>query len=360
VIPFHVSLRDRILEEGPITVERYMGLCIQHYYATRDPLGAAGDFTTAPEISQMFGELIGLWAVATWHSMGSPSALGMIELGPGRGTLMVDALRAGRVAPDFLGALSVHCVETSPVLRDIQRAALGHAGVPVTWHDSVDEVPAGPVIVVANEFFDALPTRQFVATERGWCERLVGLDGETLAFGLKPEPEESLGRPPRISDILEHPAAAIDLTRAIAERIASSGGAALSIDYGYWGPAFGDTLQAVRGHAFVPCLSDPGNADLTAHVDFRRLAQAGAAENLRVHGPIEQRAFLQALGIEGRAERLKRRATPAQAADIDSAVARLTGTGPDEMGGLFKVLGLSHPDLEALPGLPSNPSFAKT
>jgi SAM-dependent MidA family methyltransferase len=355
---FEASLKDRILQDGPVTVERYMALCLQHYYATRDPLGGSGDFTTAPEISQMFGELIGLWAAEVWHGMGRPASIRLVELGPGRGTLMADALRAARLAPDFLAALSVHLIETSPTLRDKQRQTLAAARLPIAWHDHVEEVPDGPVLVVANEFFDALPIRQFVATERGWCERLVGLKGEDLVFGLKAEPEASLPQPPRLGAVLELPVAAIDVVRTLAGRLAQQGGAALCIDYGYWGPAFGDTLQAVKAHAFADPLADPGEADLTTHVDFHRLAKS--ADGLRVHGPLEQGAFLRVLGIDQRAESLKRHATAAQSAAIDAAAGRLTGAGPKAMGQLFKVVGLSHPDLAVLPGLPPNPSLAKS
>ena len=184
-----------------MTVERYMALCLGHpvygYYRTRDPLGAQGDFTTAPEISQMFGELIGLWMLEAWHAMGRPHACRLVELGPGRGTLMADLLRATRLLPDFRVAATVHLVETSPALRQRQHATLASSGAALAWHDRLEDVPAGPLLLVANEFFDALPIRQFVATERGWCERLVGLEGQRLIFGLRPEPEQALGNPLR-------------------------------------------------------------------------------------------------------------------------------------------------------------------
>jgi NADH dehydrogenase [ubiquinone] 1 alpha subcomplex assembly factor 7 len=346
-------LRDMIALEGPITVERYMSLCLRHYYATRDPLGAAGDFTTAPEISQMFGELIGLWMLEVWHSMGRPSPCRLIELGPGRGTLMADILRATRLLPDFQAAVSVHLVETSPALRERQQAALAPSGFGIAWHDQLEDVPSGPALVVANEFLDALPIRQFAATDRGWCERLVGLDGDRLIFGLRAEPERSLRNPLRLGDILEWPAAAVALTKGLSRKLAHDTGAALIIDYGYSGPAFGDTLQALKSHAFVDPLAEPGEADLTTHVDFQRLAQAAAEENALVHGIATQADFLQALGIDARATALKRRATPAQAAEIDQALTRLTERGPKAMGELFKVLAITHGSLEAVPGLPA-------
>jgi NADH dehydrogenase [ubiquinone] 1 alpha subcomplex assembly factor 7 len=358
VSPFEIALRDRILNEGPITVERYMALCLQHYYATRDPLGAAGDFTTAPEISQMFGELIGLWAVETWRLMGGPPDIRLVELGPGRGTLMADALRAARLAPGFLDVAAVEFVETSPVLRERQRTILAGSSVPVAWRDRFEEIPDGPLLVIANEFFDALPIRQFVAGERGWCERLVGLDGEALTFGLHPEPEVSLGTPAIHGQVLEYPAAALTVMTALAGRLAERGGAALCIDYGYWGPVTADTLQAVRSHAFVDPLAHPGDADLTAHVNFRSLARSATEAGLAVHGPLTQGDFLRALGIEARAASLKHRANPAQSAAIDQALDRLVGSGEKGMGSLFKVLGLSHAGLKVLPGLPPMPPQA--
>jgi NADH dehydrogenase [ubiquinone] 1 alpha subcomplex assembly factor 7 len=346
-------LRDMIALEGPITVERYMSLCLQHYYATRDPLGAAGDFTTAPEISQMFGELIGLWMLEVWRSMGRPSPCRLIELGPGRGTLMADILRATRLLPDFQVAMSVHLVETSPALRERQQAVLAPFGLSIAWHDRLEDVPSGPALVVANEFLDALPIRQFAATDRGWCERLVGIEGDRLIFGLRAEPERSLKSPLRLGDILEWPAAAVALTKDLSRRLAHDTGAALLIDYGYCGPAFGDTLQALKSHAFVDPLAEPGEADLTTHVDFQRLAQAAVEENALVHGIATQADFLQALGIDARATVLKQRATPAQAAEIEQALTRLTERSPKAMGELFKVLAITHGDLEAVPGLPA-------
>jgi SAM-dependent MidA family methyltransferase len=352
---FASTLRELIALEGPITVERYMDLCLRHYYATRDPLGAGGDFTTAPEISQMFGELIGLWMLEAWSAMGRPHPCRLVELGPGRGTLMADLLRAARLLPEFRAAASVHLVETSPVLRQRQQATLASSGASPAWHDRLEDVPPGPLLLVANEFFDALPVRQFVATERGWCERLVGLEGDRLVFGLRSEPERPLGNPLRLGDVLEWPAASAAMVQELSGRIARHGGAALVIDYGYWGPAFGDTLQALKAHAFVDPLEEPGEADLTAHVDFQRLAQAASQGKARVHGPATLGDFLAGLGIEARAAALKARASPAQAAGIDRALARLTEKGPKGMGELFKVLAVTNPNLEAVPGLPAPP-----
>ena len=351
--PLADTLSEIIAHDGPITVERYMSLCLRHYYATRDPLGAAGDFTTAPEISQMFGELIGLWMMEIWHAMGRPAPCRLVELGPGRGSLMADLLRATRVLPDFRAAAIVHLVETSPALRQRQQAALAASGFALHWHDRLEDVPDGPTLLVANEFFDALPVRQFLATERGWCERLVGIDGDRLIFGLRPEAEQGLGNPLRPGDVLEWPAASIEVMGEVTRRLERDRGAALILDYGYWGPAYGDTLQALKRHAFVDPLAEPGEADLTTHVDFHRLAQAAIAGGARAHGIAIQGDFLKALGIEARAAALQARATPAQAADIENALARLTERGPTGMGELFKVLAVTDRSIDAVPGLPA-------
>jgi NADH dehydrogenase [ubiquinone] 1 alpha subcomplex assembly factor 7 len=357
VTPLRREIGRIIALEGPITVERYMSLCLAHpvygYYMTRDPLGAAGDFTTAPEISQMFGELIGLWAAEVWRRMGEPTLLRLVELGPGRGTLMADALRAARLVPEFLAAARVHLVETSPVLKERQRQRLTGVSPPLSWHGRLDEVPEGPALVVANEFFDALPVRQFVRTEAGFVERLVGLDGDHLAFGLAPEPASGLPPRGRPGDVLEWPATAIETVRSLAARLLGQGGAALVIDYGAAGPGFGDTLQAVRRHAYADPLAEPGEADLTTHVDFATMARTAAAAGVRTHGPVTQGAFLRGLGIEARAAALAGSARTSDPAAVRVALERLVGEGPDAMGTLFKVLALSHPALAALPGLPS-------
>jgi SAM-dependent MidA family methyltransferase len=350
------ELKRIIAVEGPLTIECYMALCLGHpahgYYMTRDPFGADGDFTTAPEVSQMFGELIGLWAAEVWRLMGAPRPLRLIELGPGRGTLMSDLLRAARVVPGFLEAAGIHLVETSPVLRARQAERLSSAPVPVAWHTALSEVQAGPAIVVANEFFDALPIRQYLRTERGWCERLVGLgEDEGLGFGLA-EADARLPHMGNIGEVLEWPGVALDIVQVLAARLVAQGGAALLIDYGHSASAFGDTLQAVKRHAFAGPLGEPGDADLTVHVDFARLAEAARSRGAAVHGPIPQGDFLRALGIETRARALQARATPDQAADVESALYRLTDAGPAGMGSLFKVMAICHPNLTPLPGFP--------
>lgn len=354
--PLFAEIRDEILASGPIGLDRYMGLCLAHpvhgYYRTRDPLGARGDFITAPEISQMFGELIGIWIAATWAAMGAPADLALVELGPGRGTLMRDALRAlTRAAPDLRPAL--HLVETSPVLRAEQAARLSDTA-PI-WHESVETLPPGPALVIANEFFDALPVRQFQRAERGWFERLVGLspDGSALAFGLSAEPDTRIEANGPNGVLMTLPGAALAITRTLARRVAAQGGAVLAIDYGHVRPGFGDSLQAVQAHRFAQTLAAPGEADLTTHVDFAALGRAATAEGARLHGPVDQRDFLLALGLRERAERLGRDASPAQRDAITAATTRLTDPARRGMGSLFKTMAFSDPVLTVLPGLPA-------
>jgi SAM-dependent MidA family methyltransferase len=349
------DIREIIADEGPVSIERYMALALIHptkgYYTTRNPFGVEGDFVTAPEISQMFGELIGLWAAEIWTLIGAPARIRLVELGPGRGVLMADALRAARAAPDFFQAIDVHLVEASDLLAETQRQALADSGKPVTWHKGLDEVPQGPAIFIANEFFDALPVRHYLKTAKGWRERLVGLDPEgELAFGLSEETEPYIKAQAPDGSILEIGAAAQRLMTQIAARIVTENGAALAIDYGYVRTAFGETLQAVKAHQFVDPLAEPGLADLTTHVDFSALARAAYAANSRVHGPVEQGAFLHELGILQRADMLKRNATQEQAAQVDSALARLTGDAADEMGALFKVLAVTRRAVKVAPG----------
>ncbi|CAO4165912.1 class I SAM-dependent methyltransferase [Methylorubrum populi] len=355
--PLFAILAREIREAGPIGLDRYMALCLGHprhgYYATRDPFGAAGDFVTAPEISQMFGELIGAWAAAILPALTGQRPC-LVELGPGRGTLMADALRALNAAG---AAFDLHLVETSPALRRLQAERLAEAAP--RFHDTVASLPDAPLLVIANEFFDALPARQFVRTVRGWCERRVGLtpDGDALAFGLDPEPDPRLAAEAPVGAVLTLPSQALAVMRDLSRHLVARGGALLAIDYGYDSsadrPGLGDTLQAVAGHRFADPLLRPGEADLTLHVDFGALARAAMSEGASIQGPVTQRNFLLSLGLDPRAERLKTRATPAQAEAIDAAVARLTDPDPRGMGALFKVLGVRHPGLGALPGLPA-------
>jgi NADH dehydrogenase [ubiquinone] 1 alpha subcomplex assembly factor 7 len=355
--PLEAEIRQAIAIDGPMPVARFMALCLGHpvhgYYVTRDPFGAGGDFITAPETSQMFGEIIGLWAAAVWAAMGTP-AVRLIELGPGRGTLMADALRAARVVPGFRAALSIDLVETSPVLRQRQQQALAGLDRPLAWHRDLDEVPPGPAIVIANEFFDALPVHQAVRAADGWHERMVGVDRSgALAFGLAPDPIADFAR--LAPGLAQAPPGAVfewrpdHLAVALARRLARDGGAALIIDYGHAVSAAGDTLQAVGAHAAADPLARPGEIDLTAHVDFAALCAAARRGGARWHGLLPQGQFLHRLGIATRADRLKAAASPAQAAAIDAAAQRLTGPAPG-MGELFKVAALAHPAIPALPG----------
>lgn len=352
-------IREIIAGEGPIPLERYMDLALWHprfgYYVTRDGLGAGGDFITAPEISQMFGELMGVWAAGVWGAMGGPPLIRLVELGPGHGTLMVDALRAARVSPRFFATLDIHLVEASPVLRERQTSTLTAAGIEATWHERLEDVPPGPAIVFANEFFDALPVRHYIRTPNGWCERHVGLDAcGRLAFGLDAMPELTIQAAAPNGTVLEIGAAAYRAAADLATRLAVEGGAALIIDYGHSETSFGETLQALRDHRRVHPLGDPGEADLTAHVDFAALARAARACAAAVFGPVPQSRFLSRLGIFERAASLKRRANPRQAVDIDGALLRLVGARPmigaggsqvPGMGTLFKVMAMTQPGL---------------
>jgi NADH dehydrogenase [ubiquinone] 1 alpha subcomplex assembly factor 7 len=346
-----------IEREGPMRLDRYMALCLQHprhgYYMTQDPFGAQGDFITAPEISQMFGEMIGLWLADAWALSGAPQPARLVELGPGRGTLMADVLRALRVAPGLSERLEVDLVETSPTLRQAQRETLARETIPLQWRYGLGDAPRGPMFLVANEFFDALPVRQFVRTAPGWRERVVGLDAKRrLAFGLAPRIEKNLPLAAPLHSVIEVSPAAQDVMAEIAGRIASDGGAALIIDYGYTKTTLGESLQAVSRHAYVDPLASPGEADVTTHVDFAALARAATAEGAKVLGPTTQGRFLTQIGIERRASALRSRATERQQADIDAALRRLTGSGdPREvMGDLFKVMAVTHPDMPDPPG----------
>jgi SAM-dependent MidA family methyltransferase len=353
------EIRRRIAGAGPIPVGQYMALCLtdpRHgYYMQRDPLGARGDFITAPEISQMFGELLGLWSMAVWKLMGEPDSLRLIELGPGRGTMMLDILRTAYALPDFRKAVHVHFVEVSPMLEERQRRAVNSSNVPVEWHKTLDEVPYGPSIILANEFFDALPVQQAVMCVDGWHERVIKLDQhDRLQFSNARDPiplfEQMLPKALRDSEIGEiFEWRADNIALEIGRRVARTPGAALVIDYGHIESATGDTLQAVGQHTFANPLEAPGAVDLTAHVDFQALAQAAESMGARVFGPLDQAAFLRNLGIESRAAVLRKAVPPSKVPDIDAALDRLTSTSRTGMGSLFKVIGCAHPKLGALP-----------
>jgi SAM-dependent MidA family methyltransferase len=340
-------LRRQIQATGPMPVGEFMQRSVAAYYSGRDPFGRAGDFTTAPEISQMFGEVIGLWAAIVWQMMGSPAEIILAELGPGRGTLMADCLRAGATLPGFREAVRLHLVETSPVLREQQKQAL--AGTGAVWHEEAAALPAGPMILLANEFFDALPIEQYVFRADGWHERHVTCRDQ-FAFTDGPPVSDrrmaELGAPEaKLGDVFEVNPQARRLVQALAKRFASQPGVLLAIDYGHDRTAVGDTLQAVRSHQPVPALQTPGEADLTAHVDFSALVRA--AEPAKASPIVGQGSFLRRLGIELRAERLAA-SRPDKADDLIMGCHRLIN--PAGMGTLFKVLAVSSPDLPDLPG----------
>ena len=347
--PLGQRLLARIARTGPMTLADYMAECLlnpEHgYYATRDPLGAAGDFTTAPEISQMFGELLGLWTAQCWIDQGAPDPFVLCEIGPGRGTLMADALRATRGVPGFHAAMRLHLIEASPVLRERQRAAL--AGHEVRWLEDVTSLPDLPLILMANEFLDALPIRQFRRHDAGWQEVMVAERKGQLSFALSvPVPVAALAHrvtDTRPGDIVEYCPALPAIIGRIGGQIAERGGAALFIDYGEW-HSRGDTLQAMKNHAFTDPLAEPGRADLTAHVDFEAIARA--AVPAKTTGMVTQGTFLARLGIAQRAEALARKMSGPALFNHQSATERLTA--PDRMGSLFKTLAL-HPEGAPLP-----------
>jgi SAM-dependent MidA family methyltransferase len=354
------EIRRLITLAGPMPVAEFMGHCLGHprlgYYMTHDPFGSEGDFTTSPEISQMFGELIGLWSAAVWRQMDAPAEVRLVELGPGRGTMMLDMVRAANVMPDFRRAIAVHLVETSPALLARQKQTLGNLDLPIVWHESLADVPEGPAIIVANEFFDALPVNQAVKQSDGWHERVVGIDLDgKFAYAIAPEPlkffEQTL--PPQVrmaevGSIYEWRADTPALE--IGRRVVRGGGGALIIDYGHPESMIGDTFQALRNQRKADPLATPGLADLTAHVDFQALGSAAESIGARVHGPVDQATFLRRLGIEQRAINLKKVAPADKARAVDVALARLTAGGATGMGNLFKAIGLSAPDIGALPG----------
>ena len=350
--PLKERLIAKIKGEGPISVAEYMTIClldpVNGYYPTRDPLGSEGDFITAPEISQMFGEVIGLWCIQSWQDMGQPKKVQLIELGPGRGIMMSDILRAAQLDKDFLKAVNVTLIEASPALEAVQGKTLSSAPCPVSWTASLDKAPKGPVIIIGNEFLDCLPIRQFIQKDRfagraGWQERMVALDDGELRFGVSPavisetvqatlpEAQEDA----KNGELLEVCPASAQIIDLIKARFEKDKGRALFIDYGPEATEFGDTLQALKHHEKVGVFSDPGNTDLTARVDFGALVGLGNAVDLSVTSPVPQREFLSKLGLEMRAVALSR-AKPESKDKIARQLHRLTAH--DEMGELFKAI----------------------
>ncbi len=355
--PLEKIIRERIAQTGGITIAEYMELCLGHpehgYYMSRQPFGREGDFITAPEASQIFGELVGVWVAAGWQAMGAPERIALVELGPGRGTLMRDILRAVRVMPGFMDAVRVHLVEMSPALRRVQEEMLAGCGAEVSWHADLAEVPRGPAIVVANEFFDALPVHHYERLADGWRERLVVTDGEGgfrfAATGRAPDhlPEWAEGL--EVGSIIELSPERLDFMKGLATRLVDDGGAFLVFDYGHAMPGEGETLQAVMRHEQVSVFHRPGEADLTAHVDFHALAVAAERVRMTCWGPVEQGPFLRAMGLAARYEMLRRRASARQRIILKRGVERIAGDA--QMGRLFKVLaGVS-------PGLPAPAPF---
>ena len=344
-----------IKADGPMSLARYMELCLGHprfgYYMTRDPFGQTGDFITAPEISQMFGELVGIWCADTWFKMGSPSPCALVELGPGRGTLMVDALRAICKVPGMAEALSVTLVETSPILRQTQKKALSEAGFTIEWAESVFDLPKTPVLLIANEFLDALPIHQFIRTDKGWHERVIGLDEhDQLCFGLSPEQISGFDKNAPIGSIFEDARISASIIEQVALHFKIYNGAALMVDYGHSKSGFGDTFQAVKAHGFVDPLALPGEADLTTHVDFEGICQIARGSGVAVSGPTTQRDFLLALGLSERASKLAEKGSDEQRLAIRGQFDRLTSTSETGMGKLFKVIAIHHPQLHDLAG----------
>jgi NADH dehydrogenase [ubiquinone] 1 alpha subcomplex assembly factor 7 len=326
-VTFVLELIAGIKASGPLTVAQYMERCNTHYYATHEPFGAQGDFVTAPEISQIFGELAGAWLADQWQQLGKPKAV-LCEPGPGRGTLMKDALRATRGLPSFHDAIRLEMVETSERLRHIQQETLRDTHPRITWAESVDDLPPLPLLLIANEFFDALPVEQYVRAGLGETQRTIGHEDKSLVW---------------VSEgavIREASPASVSIMAQLAAHIRKCGGAALIIDYGYAGGTHQDTLQAVRKHLTADILAEPGDADLTAHVDFGALAEIARNCGACVHGPVEQGLFLKRLGAELRATALcKSAATAGQRDAILSGLERLVA--PHAMGELFKVMAVT-------------------
>lgn len=339
-------LVEEIRTEGPLTVARYLQACLfdphAGYYTTRPALGAEGDFITAPEVSQMFGELLGLWCAHEWTVLGSPAPFNLVEFGSGRGALIADAWRATRIAQGFHAASTLTLIDPSRPLRRVQAQALAKIAATATWEDDLTAVPQGPILILANEVLDCLPIRQFIATETAWCERLIGEDQGKLGFGLShplPAPKPADIEPGFIREV------AVGLEgflTPIAERLHAAPGRALLIDYGYETPTGADTLQALRGHRPQGPLDAPGESDLTTQVDFSAVSETAEALGLQVHGPVPQGTFLQALGINQRAAALAQK-HPERQERLGRELNRLIG--PDQMGTLFKVICLSSPGL---------------
>lgn len=343
---FEAFLKAHIDHNGPVDIAEFMAMAVGHpeygYYATRNPFGSDGDFITSPEISQMFGELWGMWLADVWMKMGQADKVYLVECGPGRGTLMSDMLRVAKQVPGFYEALNVCLIEISPALRSVQKQKLlDHK---VQWFDDLSSLPDdAPIFVVGNELFDALPMRQFLKAEQGWGERVVSYDEnrKCFVFGYKeasPDFVRFVRNKAQHNDLIEYSPARSSFWQQVCERVNGQGGGALFADYGYLRSGPGDSLQAVKAHEFIDVLKDIGEADLSSHVDFGALVDVAAEVGVRVVEPAEQRDFLQMLGILNRSHELKKVATDKQRQDIEQAVERLIGVGQFGLGKLFKVI----------------------
>lgn len=361
--PLAHKIKALIRATGPISVTDYFAMCLadpEHgYYRTREPFGTAGDFITAPEISQLFGELVGIFMVHAWQRHGMPADVQLVEIGPGRGTMMADMLRViNKLAPSMAERMGVHLVETSERLRNVQRVTLESYSTRIKWHDSFEKVPAGFTLMAANELFDAIPIHQFIKTPAGFRERLVGLGPQeelvfvagvaTLDPQILPSPEGSVPN----GTIFELSPARQAVMLAISERLRQFGGCALIIDYGHMVSGFGDTLQAVRAHDYDPPLAHPGEADLTSHVDFEDLAKVAVGAGLHLNGGLRQGDFLNGLGLAERATAIATGKDVGEQKLIAAAVDRLAGEGAGKMGELFKVIAVSSPAVDLAPFRP--------
>lgn len=358
--PLEYKIRDLVNINGPISVADYFALCLADpefgYYKTKEPFGQDGDFITAPEISQLFGEMLGIYLLQSWLKHAPKGPVHLVEIGPGRGTLMADALRViAQTQHGLMDQLSIHMVETSPRLRKIQGETLSSFKDKVSWHDTFEDVPDGFTLLIANELFDAIPIRQFVKTDNSFRERMVTVDADNMltfsvgVAGIDPQllPEHHKKQP--VGTILEIAPARANVMASIADRLAEYGGSALVIDYGYQARGFGDTLQAVLKHDYDPPLAHPGLADLTSHVDFETLMHIAHAANAHVHGVMHQGDFLVGLGLLQRAGALGNDKDKDTQNEIRTAVERLAGEGEGNMGELFKVLAISGAPIQLAP-----------
>ncbi len=361
--PLEKIIKQKIRDDGPMSLAEYMRLCLGHpdygYYMTRDPFGAKGDFTTAPEISQMFGEMIGAWIADTWTKLGAPAKFILLECGPGRGTLMSDALRATKNVTSFHEAVQLHLMEMSPVLQKLQAEQL--AQYDPTWHSDLSTLPDDcPIIVIGNEFLDALPACQLTYREAGWMERRIDLDrNDTFRF-CEIEAKESLKSaipqfliPPKLGGHVEVSLEQKNFLNDLVKIVLKQGGVSLFVDYGFTHNVAGDTMQAIKNQAYCNIFDTPGEADITTHVNFSEISQTALEQNMTVHEPVSQGGWLQRLGISIRFEQLMKNGTEMQRRDIDAAMKRLIGKGEkssdrkQSMGELFKVIAFSsNPDIE--------------